>query len=56
MIHIGILSFHRAASLSILTFCELYEDLHPEGQANYIDKHSYVDTHCVSSGGRERMK
>ena len=34
-----------------------YEDLRPEGHANYIDRHSYVDTnYYVSSGGRDRMK
>jgi hypothetical protein len=33
-----------------------HEFHHPEGDANYIDRHNYVDTNYVSSGGRERMK
>jgi hypothetical protein len=34
----------------------IYESVPPERQANYNNRHYYVDTNYVSSGGRDRMK
>jgi hypothetical protein len=60
MLDIGILNFplNRApARLVYESLHALYEHFHPEGDANYIDRHNkHVDTNYVSSGGWERMK
>ncbi len=59
MFRIGILNFPLdvAARYSFLadTLAIFHDDSHPELHANYIDKHNYVDTNYVSSGGRYRM-
>jgi len=34
----------------------IYEYVPPERQANYNNRHHYVDTNYVSSGGQDRMK
>ena len=52
---IGILNFHWMFPTDTLRL-KVYEYLHPEVHANYIDRDRYVDTNYVSSGGRDRMK
>jgi hypothetical protein len=61
MASIGILNFSWAGArdyswLVVVPGIEYFHDHpHPEVHANYIDRHRYVDTNYVSSGGRERM-
>ena len=58
---IGILRFCGEAAQGY-SECEFvgpfvkYVEPHPDGEANYIDRHRHVDTNYVSSGGGERMK
>ena len=62
MAAIGILNFpcfRRQDTLKAgFEVCDshFHEDPHPEVHTNYIDRHRYVDTNYVSSGGRDRMK
>ena len=60
---IGILNFplnHAATTLVVnrrTSVHAFYERFHPEGDANYLDRHNrHVDTNYVSFGGWERMK
>jgi hypothetical protein len=59
---IGILSFCGEAAQGyperefVGPFHQSYVEPHPDGEANYIDRHRHVDTNFVSSGGGEQMK